>query len=170
MVSHPNDQGKDFIFKVGDSTWSQVQSIVLESTPPDNLHAIKTVSLEAPAADTALVIPSQSQRGEEIHVGVSWSEGLGKYKLSKVITLAPRFIVRNASSEPIAFREHGAPPKGRSSLQPGERAPLLFTRAGDIRLLTFAFPGLNARWYAEDSECLHYPANFLWLKVCTRQY
>ncbi|CAL1695807.1 unnamed protein product [Somion occarium] len=142
MLSHPNDQGKEFTFKVGNSMWSQA------------------VSLEAPAADTRLVIPSQTQRAEEIHVGLSWSEGFGKYKLTKVITLAPRFFVRNASSDPIAFREHGAPPRGRSSLKSGERCPLHFTRAGDPKLLTFAFPGLNARWSSpiniEDIGSVHF--------------
>lgn len=107
---------------------------------------LQAVSLEAPAADTRLVIPAQSQRTEEIHLGLSWAEGLGKYKLSKVITLTPRFLIRNAFSEPIQFREHGVGPKGRATLNPGERAPLHFIRVGDEKLLTIAIPGLNAHW------------------------
>ena len=105
------------------------------------------MGLEAPAAETSLVIPSETQKNEEIHVGISWSEGLGKYKLTKVITLAPRFVLRNNSHEPIAYREHGATPRGRGVLEPGERVPLHFLRTGDAKLLTLAFAGLNASWY-----------------------
>ena len=93
------------------------------------------------------MIPSESRNNEEIHVGVMWSEGLGKYKLTKVITLAPRFILRNNTPEAISFREHGATPKGRGILGPGERTPLHFTRKGDAKLLTLAFSGMNAQWY-----------------------
>lgn len=79
-------------------------------------------------------------------MGVSWTEGLGKYKLSKVITLAPRFLVKNCLLEPIVFREHGVAPKDRSVLEPGQRTPLQNMRAAQERLLTIAFPGLNAQW------------------------
>ncbi|KAI0932190.1 hypothetical protein AcW2_000882 [Taiwanofungus camphoratus] len=142
MLSHPNAQGKDFVFKVGESIWSQ------------------TVSFEAPAADTRLVIPSDSHRPEEIHIGLSWSEGLGKYKMTKVITLTPRFIIKNTFSEALSFREHGVAPRGRFTLGPGERCPLHFTRAGEEKLLTLALPGLNAQWSApinmEDIGSVHF--------------
>ncbi|KAI0073133.1 vacuolar protein sorting-associated protein 13 [Panus rudis PR-1116 ss-1] len=142
MLSHSNPQGRDFVFKVAESTWSQ------------------SISLEAPSAETRLVMPVQSQKAEEVHVGLSWSEGLGKYKLTKVITLAPRFIVRNASNETITFREHGVPPRGRATLSPNERAPLHIMRMTDEKLLRFAFPGLNARWSApiniEDIGSVHF--------------
>lgn len=73
-------------------------------------------------------------------------EGLGKYKLTKVITLTPRFIIKNNFSEPISFREHGVAPRGRSTIGPGERCPLQFIRIGDEKLLTVAIAGLNAQW------------------------
>lgn len=104
------------------------------------------MSFEAPGADTRLVLPTQTQRAEEIQVGLSWAEGLGKYKLTKVITLSPRFLVRNATPEPIQFREYGVVPKGRATLNPGEREPLHVTRVGEDKLLTIATPGLNAQW------------------------
>ncbi|KZT02705.1 vacuolar protein sorting-associated protein 13 [Laetiporus sulphureus 93-53] len=142
MLSHPNDQGKDFAFRIGDSVWSSV------------------VTLDAPAADTRLAVPSQVQRSEEIHIGLSWSEGLGKYKLTKVITLAPRFIIKNNFSRAIAFREHGVAPRGRSTLDPGERCSLQFIRTGEEKLLTIALPGLNAQWSApinmEDIGSVHF--------------
>jgi vacuolar protein sorting-associated protein 13A/C len=95
----------------------------------------------------ALAIPSQGQKAEETHVGLSWTEGLGKYKLTKVITLAPRFLIKNNLFEPICFREHSVVPQGRSALDPGERAPLYTLRTKD-KLLTVAFPGMNNQWWA----------------------
>ncbi|OSD03423.1 vacuolar protein sorting-associated protein 13 [Trametes coccinea BRFM310] len=142
MVSHPVENGKDFAFRVGDSTWSQ------------------PISLDAPTAETRLVIPHQTQKTEEIHVGLSWTEGLGKYKLTKVITLAPRFIIKNKFSQPLAFREHGVAPRGRATIDPGEKRPLHFLRIGEEKLLTIAMPGLNAQWSApinlEDIGTVHF--------------
>ncbi|KAK7468899.1 Vacuolar protein sorting-associated protein 13 [Stygiomarasmius scandens] len=142
LLSHANERGHDFVIRIGDSSWS------------------KPFSVEAPAAETALVIPSQRQRSEEIHVGVSWSEGLGKYKLSKVITLAPRFLLKNNFAEPIQFREHGVAPREHSVINPGERCSLSFMRTGQEKLLMFAFPGLNAKWSPpiniEDIGSIHF--------------
>ncbi|KAH9849745.1 vacuolar protein sorting-associated protein 13 [Lenzites betulinus] len=142
LLSHPFDNGKDFSFKVGDSTWSQ------------------PVSFDAPAAETRLVMAHQTQKTDEIHVGLSWTEGLGKYKLTKVITLTPRFIIKNNFSQPLAFREHGVAPRGRATIDPGEKRPLHFLRMGDEKLLTLAIPGLNAQWSPpinlEDIGSVHF--------------
>lgn len=94
-----------------------------------------------------MVLPAQYKKAEEIQVGLSWAEGLGKYKLSKVVTLAPRFLVKNNLSEPIAFREHGVAPRGKSTLEPGERHALGFMRNIPEKLLTIAFPGLDTQWH-----------------------
>ncbi|KAJ4486135.1 vacuolar protein sorting-associated protein 13 [Lentinula aciculospora] len=128
MLSHSNEQGHEFVLKLGDSAWS------------------RSISVEAPAAEIALVVPSQKQKADEIHIGIYWTEGLGKYKLSKVITLTPRFILKNNLSETISFREHGVAPRENSVINPGERCSLHFIRASPAKLLTIAFPGLNAQW------------------------
>ncbi|GLB36151.1 putative vacuolar protein sorting-associated protein [Lyophyllum shimeji] len=142
LLSHPHESSQEFIFKIGDSAWSKI------------------ISLEAPAAETALVIDSQKRRSEEIHAGLAWSEGLGKYKLTKVITLTPRFLVKNNLTEPITFREHGVPPRDRSVINPGERQPLQVFRAEEEKLLTIAYPGLNAQWSPpiniEDIGTVHF--------------
>ncbi|KIM85199.1 hypothetical protein PILCRDRAFT_817197 [Piloderma croceum F 1598] len=128
MLSHPYDRGHEFLFKVGESNWS------------------KLFSLEAPAAETEMVVASQKNKSEEFHIGVSWTEGLGKYKLTKVITLAPRFLIKNNLSESISFREHGVAPKDRFVIEPGQRSPLQVMRRRQEKLLTVAFAGLNAQW------------------------
>uniref|UniRef100_A0A5K1JWH3 CHIP6 n=1 Tax=Ganoderma boninense TaxID=34458 RepID=A0A5K1JWH3_9APHY len=142
MLSHPTDNGKDFSFKFGDSTWSQ------------------GVSFDAPRAETRLVMLHQENRSDEIHTGLSWTEGSGKYKLTKVITLAPRFIVKNDFSQPLAIREHGVAPRGRAAMDPGERRPLNFLRVEVDKLMTVALPGLNAQWSApinlEDIGTVHF--------------
>ena len=104
------------------------------------------ISFDAPRAETRLVMLHQERRSDEIHAGLSWAEGLGKYKLTKVITLAPRFIVKSDFSQPLAIREHGVAPRGRAAIEPGERRALNFLRVGADKLLTVALPGLNAQW------------------------
>lgn len=141
LLSHPNDNGHAFVFKVGESGWSKV------------------FSLEAPSAETEIVTPSSRQKAEEYHIGLSWTEGLGKYKLTKVITLAPRFLIKNNLPDPICFREHGAAPRGRAILDPGERCPMQIMRASREKLLTIAYPGLNSQWSSpiniEDIGSIH---------------
>jgi vacuolar protein sorting-associated protein 13A/C len=74
-------------------------------------------------------------------------EGTGKYKLTKIVTLSPRFLVKNHLSEPICFREYGVPPRGQATLQTDERQGLQFLRNTDAKLLTVAYSGLNAEWF-----------------------
>lgn len=49
--------------------------------------------------------------------------------------------------EPIAYREHGNVPRDRYVLEPGERQAFMALRKGTEKLLTIAFPGLNAQWW-----------------------
>jgi vacuolar protein sorting-associated protein 13A/C len=104
------------------------------------------ISFEAPAAETELVVTSQRQKTDHIYTGLSWCEGQGKYKLSKVITIAPRFLVKNQLPEVIAFREHGVAPKDRCLVESGDRCTFQVLRSGDEKLLTIAYPGLNTQW------------------------
>ncbi|KAF8591826.1 vacuolar protein sorting-associated protein 13 [Ramaria rubella] len=140
MLSHAHPKGHEFMVKMGNSAWSP------------------TLSFEAPSAETAVSLPAP--KDTESHIGVSWTEGTGKYKISKVITLAPRFLVRNSLDQPLHFREKGMPPSERSLLQPGERAALQYTRRGREKLLTIAYSGLNARWSApiniQDIGIVHF--------------
>ncbi|PFH54473.1 hypothetical protein AMATHDRAFT_72271 [Amanita thiersii Skay4041] len=128
VLSHAYDNGHEFTFKIGESTWS------------------KLVSVEAPSAEAELVASYQKRRFEEMHTGISWSEGLGKYKVTKVITLSPRFLLKNNLLEAITFRQHGGTPSSNAILEAGGRSPLRRFRADSEKLLTIAYPGLNAQW------------------------
>jgi vacuolar protein sorting-associated protein 13A/C len=148
VLSHSQKEGYEFIFKIGESTWSKVNSTrpLLREPPDDCFIYLKMISFEAPAAETELVVTSQRQKADHICTGLSWSEGLGKYKLSKVITLAPRFLIKNQLPETIAFREHGVAPKDRCLVESGDRCAFQVLRSGDEKLLTVAYPGLNTQW------------------------
>lgn len=70
-----------------------------------------------------------------------------------MITLAPRFLIKNELAEALAFREHGVPPKDGSVIEPNQRSPLQMMRVGQEKLLTVAFPGLNAQWFVSRFHC-----------------
>ncbi|KZO93498.1 vacuolar protein sorting-associated protein 13 [Calocera viscosa TUFC12733] len=129
MFSQGSDDRRNrCLLKIGASDWS------------------KPLSFEAVKADTEVVILSPSGN-EEMHVGMSYSEGLGKYKLTKVITVAPRFLIRNNLGMKVNFREHRS--RDFISVEPGQRAALTSLRSGtSYKLVTFAYSGLNAEWSA----------------------
>ncbi|KAG8855475.1 hypothetical protein FRC20_000760 [Serendipita sp. 405] len=118
-----NTSGHEFVLKIGNSEWSE------------------TLDVEAPTAETDLVLPARNLEG---HLGVSWTPGSGKYACSKVITLAPRFIVKNSTSAILRYREYGG--AEQIDLQPGSTSPILWTRREPDKLLLIAYPGLNAIW------------------------
>lgn len=144
VLSHTQKQGHEFLFKINDSVWSKVTILLLLFFLL--MRVLQPVSLEAPAAETELVVSSYRQKADIFHVGLSWTEGLGKYKLSKVITLTPRFLIVNRLSETITFREHGISPPEPSLIKPGEQSAVLVLRSKEEKLLTIAYPGLNSRW------------------------
>ncbi|TEB35046.1 hypothetical protein FA13DRAFT_1915662 [Coprinellus micaceus] len=124
----PFREGSEFVFQFAGSSWSKI------------------ISLEAPSAETELVTATQKNSPDRYYMGVSWAEGQGKYKISKVITLSPRFLIRNHLPESISYREHGVIPRERSVITPGDRGTLRVLRLQDEKLLTIAYPGLNAQW------------------------
>lgn len=128
MLAHSHESDHEFAFKFGDSGWS------------------KPLSLKAPTAESVLVIASEKRKGEEIQAGITWTEGSGKYKLTKVITVAPRFILKNNLPQTLAVREHGVGLSDRSVLESGESCPLHTVRTGPFKLLTVAYPGVDAKW------------------------
>ncbi|KAG2023495.1 hypothetical protein CC2G_001143 [Coprinopsis cinerea AmutBmut pab1-1] len=128
LLSHSHTDGHEFIFKFGESTWS------------------KMISLEAPSAETEVSVFTPRNSPDQLFTGLSWSEGQGKYKLTKVIVLTPRFLIRNNLSYPIVFREHGVIPRERAVIPPGERAALRVLRSSEDKLLTIAYSGINAQW------------------------
>jgi vacuolar protein sorting-associated protein 13A/C len=129
VFSHPSEQGAEFLFRVGDSGWSGV------------------LNFEAPSADTAVSLSSGStSTSKDIHLGVSWAPGLGKYKLVKVITIAPRYMIKNELPQAISFRECGDAAAAHS-IEPGAAVPLLSFTPGREAALSLKYPGVDCSWY-----------------------
>ncbi|KAJ2960621.1 hypothetical protein NQZ79_g4034 [Umbelopsis isabellina] len=113
------------LIQVPDSGWSQ------------------PLSLEAVGSVQDVALPSIN-RVEEFHVGVSVQEGQGKYKLTKLITFTPRYILRNDSGHDIKHREPGS--RSDSLLEANSSSPLYFLRQSAEKQLSIKFPGVSNTW------------------------
>lgn len=120
-----DDQRNRAILKVGDSNWSKPQS------------------LDAIGSNVDVVL-SSSKNNTEIHVGINVESGEGKYKMTKVVTLAPRFVLKNQMNEEINVREPGS--SELWTLKPQALEPLHFLQKSPVKQLTLCFPGLNNQW------------------------
>ena len=126
MFSYPNDDRKNRAnIKVGESTWSKPQS------------------LDAIGSAFDVVLPSANAKSE-LHVGISVAEGEGKYNLTKVVTVAPRFVLKNKLIEQINVREPGS--SNVMKLKHGELLPLHFLRQAPEKQLCLCFDGVNNQW------------------------
>lgn len=126
MFSYPSDDRKNrAILKVGKSTWSKPQSF------------------DAIGSTFEAVLPSTDSKSE-MHVGISVAEGEGKYNLTKVVTVAPRFVLKNKINEEINIREPGS--SETITLNQGGLRPLHFLRRVPQKQLCLCFSGVNNQW------------------------
>ena len=126
MFSYPSEERKNRAnIKVGESQWSKPQSF------------------DAIGSAFDAVLPSSTAKSE-LHVGISVAEGEGKYNLTKVVTVAPRFILKNKLKEEMNIREPGS--SNVMKLKHGELLPLHFLRQAPEKQLCFGFPGVNNQW------------------------
>ncbi|EDN03681.1 conserved hypothetical protein [Histoplasma mississippiense (nom. inval.)] len=126
MYSYPTTDRKNrSILRVEGSSWSKPQSF------------------EAIGSKFETVLPASNGRSE-YHAGISVEEGEGKYKLTKVVTVAPRFILNNKLNEDLIAREPGS--STVISLRNGDLVPLHFLRNAPQKQLCLCFPGVNNQW------------------------
>lgn len=126
MFSFPSDDRKNrALLKVGDSTWSKPQSF------------------DAIGSTFNVVLPS-SESKSELHVGVSIAEGEGKYKLTNIVTVAPRFVLKNKLNEEINIREPGS--SNVMKMNHGDLLPLHFMKPTRDKQLCLCFLGINNQW------------------------
>lgn len=126
MYAYQSDDPKNrSILKIGDSAWSKPQSF------------------EALGSNFEVVL-SDRQGKSEFHAGVSVTEGEGKYKMTKVVTISPRFILKNKLSEEILVREPGS--SSVLTIKSGNLVPLHFLRQIAEKQLCLCFPGVNNQW------------------------
>ena len=128
VFSHPKEQGAEFLFRLADSGWS------------------KALNFEAPSADTTITLPPATNQGsKEAHIGVSWTSGLGKYKLTKVVTFAPRFVIKNELPQDISYRECGDV-AGDAPIASGQSIPVHSFSPGRDPAISFKYPGVDCNW------------------------
>ena len=126
MFSYPNDDRKNrAILKIGQSTWSKPQSF------------------DAIGSTFDCVLPAANSKSE-MHIGISVAEGEGKYKLTRVVSVAPRFIIKNKISEAMQVREPGS--SNIMKVEPGDLLPLQFLRSVPEKQICLCFPGVNNQW------------------------
>lgn len=126
MFSYGNDDHRNrALLKVDESEWSKPQSF-------DALGSASEVVLNSTSKNT------------EIHVGITVKSGDGKYKLTKVVTLAPRFVLENKLGEDILIRESTS--SGFLTLKAGALQPLHFMQKSTVKQLCLCHPGVNNHW------------------------
>lgn len=134
MISFPNDEKKDrLVIRYGKSEWSRPLSV--EGVGADSEVRVATAIDGQPSPELS--------RGT-LHSGFSYAEGLGKYKLSKVITLAPRFLLRNDCSYPIKIRQYRT--HLTMALEPTKRVPWHTFAFNAPTQFVLALDGLSAPW------------------------
>ena len=126
MFSYPNDDRKNrAILKIGQSNWSKPQSF------------------DAIGSTFDAVLPATNSKSE-MHVGISVAEGEGKYKLTKVVSVTPRFIIKNKIPEVMQVREPGS--SNIMKVEQGELLPLQFLRSVPEKQICLCFSGVNNQW------------------------
>lgn len=102
-------------------------------------------SFEAIGSSHEVIISSHVGQSE-IHLGVSVSQGQGKYKLTKIATIAPRFIIYNQLDEDLIFKD----PESSTQLSVKSHLiePIHFLRQSQQKQLSISFLGTNSQWSA----------------------
>ncbi|CEG78909.1 hypothetical protein RMATCC62417_13445 [Rhizopus microsporus] len=128
MFSYPNlDNRNRTLIKVDKSDWSQ------------------PLSFEAVGSVYDVVLPN-TNRSEEIHVGIHVQEGQGRFKLTKTITITPRFVLSNQMNQNIRYRVPET--KDEYTLEAGQRIPLYNIRVQNEKQLSIKLEGFSNAWSA----------------------
>ncbi|CEG72298.1 hypothetical protein RMATCC62417_07879 [Rhizopus microsporus] len=128
MFSYPNmDNRNRTLIKVDKSDWSQ------------------PLSFEAVGSVYDVVLPN-TNRSEEIHVGIHVQEGQGRFKLTRTITITPRFVLSNQMNQNIRYRVPET--KDEYTLEAGQRIPLYNIRVQNEKQLSIKLEGFSNAWSA----------------------
>ncbi|AET41679.1 membrane morphogenesis protein VPS13 Ecym_8410 [Eremothecium cymbalariae DBVPG len=94
------------------------------------------------AVDVSMDIPNKDK---ECNIGIYVTEGSGKYSLSKVVEIQPRYVIRNRFDVDIMITESEFT-DGVSTLTPGSSAPLYKLRNFVNKQLSVKFLGSDSVW------------------------
>ncbi|CAO3651068.1 unnamed protein product [Cunninghamella blakesleeana] len=137
---HPSNKIEPFMYsypKHDNKNRSLIQITGSEYSQPLSFEAVRSIF------DVTLPTPSHA---EEFHLGVNVQEGVGKYKLTKMVTFTPRFIISNHMNVSIRYRE----PESRDDqeVKPQSRTPLYRVRKSQDKQLCIKLPGIDNVWSA----------------------
>lgn len=79
----------------------------------------------------------------DLHFGVTTAEGEGKYQSTKVVTFAPRYIVKNSLKESILIVESGS--TKQIEVDADQSTPLYYLRRGGRNTVALKF-GRGGKW------------------------
>jgi len=107
-------------------------------------HASTPISLDASGSACEISLLTKD-RQRELYLGISVAPGTGRYVNTKIVTIAPRFILCNSLSRPVEFREPGG--KEAMMAEPGQRVLVGYqwTMAGKEICMRYA-DSENAEW------------------------
>ncbi|KAG6005238.1 hypothetical protein E4U21_000317 [Claviceps maximensis] len=126
MFSYGNDDNRNrALLKVDESEWSKPQSF------------------DAIGSNSEVVLNSGSKH-KEIHLGITVKSGEGKYKMTKIVTLAPRFVLKNKLDEQLLVRESSS--SGYMTVEPGALQPLHFMQKSAVKQLCLCYSGVDNQW------------------------
>lgn len=130
LVSRIGESNNRFLIRSRDSSWS------------------KPLSFDVIGSEVGVVIPSSSG-DRELHLGLDIQDGLSKFKLSKVVKLAPRYLIHNKLSHAVLIAES----MGGDPVRIGadERVPLHWFHVASNKHATLALEGSNLEWTAPFS-------------------
>jgi vacuolar protein sorting-associated protein 13A/C len=136
MFSYDTDDRKNrALIRVGTSGWS----------PPQSFEAVGQAS-------EAIIPKEYEDELGDSHLGINIERGLGQYKLSKIITIRPRFVVESFLEDAIYFRQPGA--KDFAVLEPGAQKEILVIN-NEVPRLSLRFGDSNRnKWYTVISRSL----------------
>ncbi|CCH41516.1 Vacuolar protein sorting-associated protein [Wickerhamomyces ciferrii] len=119
------DRGSRALIGLADSGWS------------------KPVSFEAigRASEVTMQLPNKKS---EMNVGIEVKEGEGKYQLSKVVTISPRYIIKNNLSTDIEIVDIGS--SDSLHLKSGSMEPLYRLPRMEDKQLKLLLPGGSSKW------------------------
>lgn len=101
------------------------------------------ISFDAIGQNMGLLV-QLNHKQTEMNFGVSISEGEGKYQLSKIVTFSPRYVIKNAISEPLCLVENGS--TKQILLDAGQLIPLYSLHRVENKSIMLKFENNGKGW------------------------
>ena len=130
LLSRLRESNNRFMLRTTDSSWS------------------KPLSFDVIGSEVGVAIPSVN--GDlELQLGLDIEDGLAKFKLSKVVKLAPRYLIHNLL--PFAVRLAESQGGDPILIDAGDRVPLHWLHVASNKHATIAYHDAASEWTAPFS-------------------